>query len=1067
MLHILLLAASFAYANQAHGADVVIDSHQTFQTILGWGHGGGILGGTEGARAMLDPSVADPVNYQYLDFLADDLGLTGSRTWEVGPRIDGTGTDDGDCDVVDWNLFEADTFSSADANYLLHFQNHVLANGFQPSFYSSPGYPTHATDQKPWVMNHPGERAQQIWASALYLKTNYGINISYGVIYNEPSLLYSILSDDIKALGPRFITNGLTTEVQYAEAVAPLTDWNYITPVQNDADMWPYVGRISYHTYGTADPYRSFLRDYGLAKGLRTAQTEMGNPTFDDLFNDLTLAGVSYWEVAYSANATLVPSAGLASFTPSGTYIRIRQLMHYVRPGAVRIAAIPSDPSLHVLAFETNGAITTVIENTSSTQTVNLSGLPPGTYGLSQAQPGATSFQELGLHTVSAGGTLTLTNVLGGSEITTLYPYSGPNQPPTIMVWGSNPGYVVAPTNTATLSAVASDPELDPLTYHWSVTNQPAGANALLVTPYNSTTTVSGLTMPGTYAFNIDVRDPFNTSSRQVYLIVYNTNPPPVLGQAGFRIAAPYGLVFGDPSGTTHANIELPTSSVTLQVGIADLANSDFTGRGLWSVVSQPPGASVTLGSTTNIYVSFRADVSGMTVGGDYVFQVNVTNPGHPDLTAQIICTVHDATSAPVISSITASPPSLTLPAGAIQLSAVTSGSTNQPLRHWWAVKTTPVGAHPLFNHQGTTNTSVSNLVLPGAYTFTLRAFDDLHMTTQDTTVMVSPAPGAPVITSPAAGSVIVGQPYLYAIAASNNPSGFNATGLPAGLAFSNGLISGNPLIVGSYNIQLSASNATGAGYGNLALTVQLPFPVITSPPTADGLVNAAFNYTIQSANVATVFGVTALPGGLTVNSATGAITGTPTNAGVYPVTISAANTTGQTTSNLTIVIYSSNAPVPVINSALNASGAVGVNFGYAITATNNPTGFFAIGLPAGLSFNPANGRITGAPLVAGIFNVTLRANNEGGTGSANLVLNIGSEPAPQLEALWTQNGLELSFLAPATHHYTVEWTDHLSNPNNWTALISGMAGNGETEMVTDTVTNAPGRFYRLKVLTP
>jgi len=145
--------------------------------------------------------------------------------------------------------------------------------------------PTHASDQKPWVMNDPGERAQQIWASALYLKTNYGINISYGVIYNEPNMSYTILADDIKALGPRFITNGLATLVQYAEAVAPQTDWSYITPVQNDADMWPSVGRISYHNYGTADPYRSFLRDYASAKGLTTAQTEMGNPTFDDLFN--------------------------------------------------------------------------------------------------------------------------------------------------------------------------------------------------------------------------------------------------------------------------------------------------------------------------------------------------------------------------------------------------------------------------------------------------------------------------------------------------------------------------------------------------------------------------------------------------------------------------------------------------------------------------------------------------------------------------------------------------------------------------------------------------------------
>jgi len=1016
---------------------------------------------------MLDPSVAGPVNIQYLDYLANDLGLTGSRTWEVGPRIDGTGTDDGDCDVVDWNLFETDTFSAADATNLLHFQNDILSNGFQPSFYSSPGYPTHASDQKPWVVNHPGERAQQIWASALYLKNTFGINISYGVIYNEPSLSYTILADDIKALGPRFITNGLTTSVQYAEAVAPQTDWSYIAPVQNDPDLWPYVGRISYHNYGTADPYRSFLRDYAAAKGLTTAQTEMGNPTFDDLYADLTLAGFSYWEVAYSGNETLVPNAGLTSFAPSGTYFRLRQVIHYVRPGAVRIAAVSSDPALHVLAFCTNGAITTIIDNTSTNQTVNLSGLPPGTYGASQSPSGATAFVELGVRTVGADGTLTLTNLPGNSTVTTLYPYAGPNHPPTIMVWKSSPGYVIAPTNTATLSVTANDAELDPLTYSWSVASQPPGAGAMVARPTNSTTAVNGLTMAGTYVFNVGVSDPLNTSTQQVYLVVYGTNPPPVLGQTGFRIAAPYGLVFGAPTNTTHAVIELPASSATLQAGISDLGNSDFTGRGTWSLVSQPLGADAGVGPTTYIYISLRANVTNMTVPGDYLFQINVTNPGHPDLTAQIMCTVNNATTPPIISSITPTPPSLTLPNHTLQLSAVTSGSTNQPLRHWWAVKTTPPGAHPVFDHQGTTNTSVSNLVLPGSYTFTLRVFDDLHMTTQNVTVAASPQPGAPVVSSTAADSVIAGVPYSYTISASGNPTSFQASSLPAGLTFSNGVIFGNVPVVGSYNIQLSASNAVGVGYGNLALTVKLPLPVIISALTADGLVNAAFNYTIQSANVATTFGATGLPGGLTLNSGTGAITGMATNAGVYTVTITAANTTGLTTNNLTIVIYSGTASPPVITSALAAPGSVGVNFTYTITAANNPTGFFAIGLPAGLSFNPVDGAISGAPLVAGTFNVMIRASNEGGTGGANLVLNIGPEPTPKLTAVWSQNSLLLSFLGLANHHYNVERTGVLADTINWTDIFSNLAGSGMTQTVTDSVPSALANFYRLKVLTP
>jgi len=242
----MAVVAVLGYGRAYGSADVVVDSHQIFQTIEGWGDGGGFYNGITGG--MADPAITDPVNYQYLDYLADDLGLTGTRTWEVGPRIDGTGMDHGDCDVIDWNLFESDTLPASLANYLLYFQDKVLAKGYQPNFYSSPGYPTHASEVKPWVMNHPGERAQQIWASALYFKNTYGININYAVINNEPqgSFTSTILSDDIKAVGPRLAAQGLSTKVQYAEAVAPQTDWSFITPVLNDPDMWPYVGRLSY-----------------------------------------------------------------------------------------------------------------------------------------------------------------------------------------------------------------------------------------------------------------------------------------------------------------------------------------------------------------------------------------------------------------------------------------------------------------------------------------------------------------------------------------------------------------------------------------------------------------------------------------------------------------------------------------------------------------------------------------------------------------------------------------------------------------------------------------------------
>src|SRR6185369_7499020 len=156
-----------------------------FQTITGWGHGGGVLGFSFGYY-QIDSAVSNPFRYEVFDYLIDDLGLTGSRTWEVGPRIDGTGMDNGNCDSLDWSKFDSSSLPLDLAKYLQYFNTRVLAKGIQPNFYSSPGYPTHATDLKPWIMYNPGERAQQLWASALYMKNQFGIDIDYDVIYNEP-----------------------------------------------------------------------------------------------------------------------------------------------------------------------------------------------------------------------------------------------------------------------------------------------------------------------------------------------------------------------------------------------------------------------------------------------------------------------------------------------------------------------------------------------------------------------------------------------------------------------------------------------------------------------------------------------------------------------------------------------------------------------------------------------------------------------------------------------------------------------------------------------------------------
>ena len=85
----------------------------------------------------------------------------------------------------------------------------------------------------------------------------------------------------------------------------------------------------------------------------------------------------------------------------------------------------------------------------------------------------------------------------------------------------------------------------------------------------------------------------------------------------------------------------------------------------------------------------------------------------------------------------------------------------------------------------------------------------------------ISVAPRA--ITSPAAATAKVGQPFSYQITTTNNSSSYSVMGLPTGLSANAtpGLISGTPTAAGTKTLTLEASNAGGTGQQTLTLTIK------------------------------------------------------------------------------------------------------------------------------------------------------------------------------------------------------------------------------------------------------
>jgi hypothetical protein len=367
-----------------------------------------------------------------------------------------------------------------------------------------------------------------------------------------------------------------------------------------------------------------------------------------------------------------------------------------------------------------------------------------------------------------------------------------------------------------------------------------------------------------------------------------------------------------------------------------------------------------------------------------------------------------------------------------------------------------------------------------GAFQFTVTATDLLSRRgSQAYSVTINAVPAFSTTSLPDATA---GTPYSQAIQVSNGtpPYTFSvASGaLPSGLSLnaSSGVISGTTTGTGSSTFSIAVGDAANAT-ASQAYTLKVDaasISISTGAVLPGGTVGSMYSQTLAASGGMPPYTWAvsggALPGGLTLNSSTGVLSGNPIATGTFLFTAQVTDANHATGSKqFTVTIAASGQPLSITTGATLPGGTVGNSYSQTLAAAGGgPPYTWAVTagtLPAGISLDAPSGTISGTPTAAGASNFTVQVtdsvkNNAAkafsltiAPGASSLAITTATPlPGATQGSAYSQNLTASGGKAPYTWSITTG------------ALPSGLTLDGSGGTITGTPTTTGSFTFNLRV---